>query len=159
MAEKLLHIKPHHFIDIITRFGSGKLDFKPHSYGHALHQVARAIIENKDIELEIDLGIDDICRPCRHNVNSLCDDTIDTSYRPRVPSSKHEWNLLIDNRWCKALELNKDQKITIKDLCKRIQESKWNIDKIYVEISHDRNRDRLKNLKKGISRLFQGNIK
>ena len=88
--EKLIHIKPHHFVDIITSFGAGQVKFEPHPYGHAVHTVATQILSNRDILLRIELGADDVCKSCKHNINGLCDDTIDRSYRPDAPSSNRE---------------------------------------------------------------------
>ena len=102
-AQQAIRIKPHHFVDILTAVGAGREAFDPHPYGHAVHLVARAILANPDVLLEIDLGADDICAPCDHNLHGRCDDTIDTSYRPQAPPSKLEWNLRIDRRWCERL--------------------------------------------------------
>ena len=96
----MISIKPHHFVDIITAFGGGRTEFEPHPYAHALHSVAERILSDPGVRLRIELGADDICLPCRHNADGLCDDTIDTSFRPEAPRSKLEWNLLIDRRWC-----------------------------------------------------------
>ena len=88
--QSTISIKLHHFVDIITSFGTGNRIFKPHPYGHAVHIVSEKIDNNQEVYLKIELGIDDICRPCAHNVAGFCDDTIDTSYRPSAPSSKEE---------------------------------------------------------------------
>lgn len=77
----MIAIKPHHFVDIVASFGGGRTKFEPHPYGHAVHAVAQEILGNRDVRLQIELGADDICAPCRHNVNGLCDDTIDVSFR------------------------------------------------------------------------------
>ena len=96
---KAILIKPHHFIDIITALGTGRMEFEPHPYGHAVHTVAARLIGDRDALLEMELGADDICSPCVHNVDGVCDDTIDTSFRPQAPSKKRDYNLLIDTRW------------------------------------------------------------
>jgi len=82
----MIAIKPHHFVDIVTEFGDGGTEFQPHPYGHAVHSVVKEILGNRDVVLRIELGADDICAPCRHNINGLCDDTIDTSFRLQAPS-------------------------------------------------------------------------
>jgi len=79
-----IRIKRHHFIDIPTALGSKRTDFKAHHYGHAVHLVARRLLERPDTKLMIELGADDICKPRRHNKGGLCDDTIGTSFRPQV---------------------------------------------------------------------------
>lgn len=84
----MIGIKPHHFVDIVKALGEGRNEIMPHPYGHALHSVTQAILKNRDIELRIELGADDICRPCSHNSEGLCDDTIDTSFRPAALNPK-----------------------------------------------------------------------
>ena len=81
-------IKPHHFVDILAALGEGVVDFQPHPYGHALHSVVLNILAFRDSLLRIELGADDICRPCRHLVAGKCKDTIDISFRPQAPGSK-----------------------------------------------------------------------
>jgi hypothetical protein len=95
----MISIKPHHFVDIVTACGDGRTEFQPHPYGHAVHSVAKEILANPDVNLRIEFGADDVCHPCRHNVDGLCDDAIDTSFRPQASKSKREYNLLMDQRW------------------------------------------------------------
>lgn len=151
----MIHIKPHHFIDIITHSGAGTLTFEPHQYGHAVHSVAKRIIADKNILLKMELGADDICKPCIHNINGLCDDTIDTSYRPEAPPLKHEWNLLIDNRWCERLGIKQGDTIIAREFCMLIKDKAGDITDIYREISHERTQKRLEKLKKGIAKFLE----
>jgi hypothetical protein len=150
----MIVIKPHHFIDIVTALGEEHREFLPHPYGHAVHSVAREILANRDIRLRIELGTDDICLPCCHNVDGLCDDTIDNSYRPQAPKSKREWNLLIDRRWCERLNLGQDDQLTARELCLRIRDSTNDITDIYREIPTDRTAERLAKLRKGIAKFL-----
>ena len=149
MDEKIF-IKPHHFIDILRDFGSGKRKFEPHSYGHAVHIVAEKILANRDIILEMELGIDDICRPCKHNIDGICDDKIDISFRPTAPELKSQWNLLIDQRWCERLDLKQGDRLSSKEFCERLRDCGNNITDIYREIPFGRVYEREVNLKKGI---------
>ncbi|MFC1452442.1 hypothetical protein ACFLSJ_03750 [Verrucomicrobiota bacterium] len=148
--KNVIAIKPHHFVDILTAFGGGQREFRPHPYGHAVHSVAREILANRDIHLRIELGADDICLPCCHNADGLCDDTIDTSYRPQAPTSKREWNLRIDRRWCERLDLGQDDQLTARDLCLRIRDRASDIADIYGEIPTERTADRQAKLRKGL---------
>jgi len=68
-----IRMKPHHFVDIITALGEGCTAFAPHPYGHAQHTVAAEIHADHDAALRIELGADDICRPCCHNRDGRCD--------------------------------------------------------------------------------------
>jgi len=148
-----ISVKPHHFIDIITALGAGSVPREPHPYGHALHTVARRILDGPFVGLKIELAADDICGPCRHNVGGVCDDTIDTSFRPTAPESKQAWNLLIDRRWCERLGIAQGDAFTARQLCVRIRDSMGDITDIYWETPSDRTRERQVALEKGI-RVF-----
>ncbi len=150
----MLSIKPHHFVDIVTAFGDGRETFEPHPYGHALHEVAAQILAVRDVLLRIEVGADSICLPCRHNVAGLCDDTIDTSFRPLAPRSKREWNLRIDARWCERLGVRQDDRLTARELCRRIRDSAGDITAIYREIPPDRTAERHAKLTKGVARFL-----
>jgi len=145
-----ISIKPHHFVDIITSFGAGRRIFKPHPYGHAVHTVSEKIHSNRKVCLKIELGIDDICRPCTHNVDGFCDDTIDTSYRPLAPSSKSEWNLLIDQRWCKRLGVKQGDRVQARELCEWIRDKMSDITDIYYEVPACRIAERSTNFVRGL---------
>ena len=145
-----ISIKPHHFVDIITSFGSGERTFHPHPYGHALHTVAQRILDERDVHLVIDVGIDDICKPCIHHTGGVCDDTIDTSYRPEAPASKNAWNLLIDGRWCERLHIKQGDRFSARALCARIRDRMGDITGIYREIPASMTMERAANLVKGI---------
>ncbi len=130
----MLAIKPHHFVDILCSLGDGIERFTPHPYGHAVHSVARRLLDAPNTVLRIELQADDICAPCCHNIDGQCDDTIDTSFRPSAPESKREWNLRIDQRWCKVLGIAQDEKIVAIELCRKIQKQLDQLPAIYREI-------------------------
>ena len=147
---KPILIKPHHFIDIITDLGRGQTEFEPHPYGHAVHTVAARLMRDRDALLEMELGADDICRPCVHNIDGVCDDTIDISFRPDAPSSKRDYNLLLDNRWCRKIGLAQGDRITAKEFCRRLQPLASDISEVYREIPKDRTDQRAADLRAGI---------
>ena len=151
----LIRIKPHHFVDILCALGRGQTTFEPHPYGHDVHGVAARLLADRDTLLEIELGADDICRPCRHNVDGLCDDTIDTSFRPDAPSSKREYNLLIDERWCERLQIRQGQRIAARELCRRLLEQAGEITGIYRENPADRTAKRAEGLRAGIAKYLE----
>jgi len=157
-AEKtsMIAIKPHHFVDLITAFGAGQMEFHPHPYGHAVHSVAKELLANRDVDLRIELGADDICGPCRHNHGGVCDDTIDTSFRPEAPTSKGEYNLLIDRRWSERLGLRQDDELTARELCLRLRDCAHQIEDIYRETPSDRTAERQAKLQKGIDWYLKG---
>ena len=148
--QSTISIKPHHFVDIITSFGAGEREFKPHPYGHAVHIVSERIHSDEGVYLQIELGIDDICRPCVHNVNGCCDDTIDTSFRPLAPSSKNEYNLLIDKRWCERLGIKQGDRLKAREMCERIRDRMGDITDIYSEVPAERTAERSAKLIKGL---------
>lgn len=150
----IIRIKPHHFIDIITKYGAGTLSFSPHPYGHAVHSTARIIIDNRDVLLELELGADDICTPCIHNIDGICDDIIDTSYRPDAPASKREWNLLIDRRWCDRLGFKQGDRLSAAQFCQKLREIDGDITDIYRELPADRTAERLLKLEKGVEKFM-----
>jgi hypothetical protein len=147
----VIRIKPHHFVDIVTAVGSGKRSFEPHPYGHALHLVAQKILEDPGICLEIEMGADDICRPCVHNVEGICDDFIDISYRPEAPASKSAWNSLIDQRWCVLLGLRQSDRLSARDFCSHLRRMDQTVmAEVYREIPTKRVAQRLEDLRAGI---------
>lgn len=151
----MITIKPHHFVDILTAFGDGCVDSQPHPYGHAVHSVTKEILSNRDLLLRLEFGADDICQPCRHNVNGLCDDTIDTSFRPAAPKSKREWNLIIDRRWCERLGVGQNDQLTAREFCLRIRNCAGEIGDIYREIPSDRTAERQAKLQKGVAAFLE----
>ena len=154
----MISIKPHHFIDIITSFGAGQRTFQPHPYGHNVHIVSQQILNDSDTILEMELGADDICKPCIHNINGSCDDTIDTSFRPLAPSSKKAWNLRIDQRWCERLGIRQGDQLSARDLCLRIRGRMGDITDIYRETPAERTKKRHVNLIKGLEYYLKHGI-
>jgi hypothetical protein len=152
----LIRIKPHHFVDILTYFGAGQATFEPHPYGHAQHTVAAQLHANTRVTLEIELGADDICAPCSHNIEGVCDDTIDTSYRPQAPALKREWNLRLDRRWCRRLDLKQGDRLSARALAERIRDRAADLEDIYREMPADGTQERAAKLGKGISEYLRG---
>ena len=151
--EQDVRIKPHHFVDIVTSYAQGD-PFKPHPYGHAVHSVAKTVLENPDVTLAMELGADDICGPCKYNINGLCNDTIDTSFRPEAPSSKREYNLLIDRRWCQRLGIRQGNRLTAREFCERLRDNTEDIQDIYRENPAERVEKRKEHLRAGIRKFL-----
>lgn len=151
----VISIKPHHFVDIITALGAGQEHPAPHPFGHAVHSVTKEILSNRDVDVRIEFGADDICGPCCHNIDGVCDDTIDTSFRPQAPQSKRDYNLLIDQRWAERLGLSQDDQLTATEMCGRIRDRAGDISDIYREIPDDRNAERQAKLNSGVTRFLE----
>jgi hypothetical protein len=131
------------------------VEFEPHPYGHAVHSVAAEILGNRNVVLQMTFGSDDICKPCKHNIDGVCDDEIDISHRPLAPSLKREWNLLLDERWCERLNIQEGRRLTAFDFCKLLQHDMGNITDIYREISVYRTAERAEKLQNGIVKFLQ----
>lgn len=151
----MISIKPHHFVDIVTALGEGQTAPPPHPYGHAVHSVTKAILAHRDVQLRMEFGADDICQPCRHNTAGLCDDAIDTSFRPAAPQSKREYNLLVDQRWAERLGLRPGDLLTARDLCLRVRDCSGDISDIYRETPADRTAQRQAKLQRGIVKFLE----
>ena len=153
--EGVIRIKPHHLVDVITSIGAGARTFRPHAYGHAVHTVSKKVLSEPDVQAVMELGADDICQPCIHNIGGLCDDTIDTSFRPEASSSKREYNLMLDERWCEKLELKQEDSLTVRRFCELLRERAEDITGIYREMPEERTAERKRNLEKGIEVLLE----
>lgn len=147
----MISIKPHHFVDIVAKMGSGQTTFEPHPYGHAVHVVAREIHAAPHALLRIELGADAICEPCAHNCDGVCDDTIDTSFRPEAPRLKQAWNLLLDQRWCRCLGLQQGDVLSSHDLCLLVRDHVHELGSIYPEMPGEWREKRADDLRKGIA--------
>lgn len=150
----MIIIKPHHFVDILRALGDESSEFKPHPYGHDVHTVAARILADCDVMLQMELGADDICGPCIHNIDGICDDTIDTSFRPQAPRSKQAWNLLIDQRWCDSLGLNDGDRLTARLFCEFVLRNLDSMPSIYQEMPLQRVAIRSEKIRRGIEKLL-----
>jgi len=72
---RVIAVKPHHFVDIIADYGIGQVASEPNDYHNDVPGVTAAVLGDPGVMLRIESGADDICKPCVHNVNGLCDDT------------------------------------------------------------------------------------
>jgi hypothetical protein len=149
-----IRIKPHHFVDIIRDLGADDLQLQRHPYGHALDKVTAAVLRNRDVVLQVELGADDVCEPCVHNVEGLCDDTIDTSSRPGAPASKRQYNLLVDDRWCARLALRQGLRLTAREFCERLKDRIDDLGEIYAESPPERRAERAVRLKAGVEKFL-----
>jgi hypothetical protein len=149
-----IRIKPHHFIDIIRDYGADEVSLEPHPYGHAVHLVAARIVSDPDTPLVMDLGADDICQPCRHNIEGLCDDTIEARFGRGVPISKREYNLALDERWCERLGLAQGDRLTAREFCQRLSEAAGDITDLYPEHPPADTAARQQSIRAGIAKVL-----
>ena len=150
-----IRTKPHHFVDIICDYGAGKEEWEPAAYGHAVHVVAARAVAERDVTLVMESGADDICAPCVHNIDGLCDDTIDTSFRPSAPRSKREWNLIIDGRWYERLGLRDGDRLTASEFVRLLREvTAEDVDLIYRELPPEMRAKRLERIRSGAEKYL-----
>jgi hypothetical protein len=134
MAVRVIAMKPHHFVDIIADYGLGRAASEPNDYHNDLPGVTAAVLGDPAVMLRIDWGADDICKPCVHNINGLCDDSLDPWHGPQVPKLKRQWNLLLDRRWSERLGLAEGDQLTARALGERIQSRQGDLRGIYREL-------------------------
>lgn len=146
-----IQTKPHHFLDILRDVGGGQRTFEPHPYGHAVHTVAEKVLSDRTVMLELVVGIDDICAPCRNNRDGVCVDTIDTSYRPQAPSSKQAWNRMIDLRLFERLGLEEGARLSAESFCRIARDRLGDLHDIWREVPRPMTEDRHEKLMRGIS--------
>jgi len=153
--EKIVHIRPLHFVDILCDHGAGKDIFAPHPFGHALHLFAGRIMGDKDTLLEITLDPDDVCKPCLHNRSGECDNVIDTSFRPTAPPLMRDWDLLINQRWCERLSIAEGERYTARELCLRLRDRAGDITGIFPEFIDNRAETKARNMREGIRKFLE----
>ena len=148
----MLRIKPHHFLDILRDYGAGRV-WEPHPYGHALHTVARSLLDNREQPLELVLDADDICDPCRMNDNGTCTDwTESPGYRIR----KEDWNRRIDERILELFELVEGTVISAAGFARLALGHLDTMHTVWREQPKERTQERVRNLTCGLSAYLSG---
>ncbi len=105
-------LRPHHLLDILRDYGYG-IRYMPNEYGHALHIVADKVLNDLDTDIELVTAVDDICRPCRHLLeDGLCDDTMTVG---KETVSKQAYNDALDGRLWPYLDLDKNNRMTVRE--------------------------------------------
>lgn len=132
--QEVILIRPLHFIDVLRDFGAGQTDFEPDPSGNGFHLVAEKLLNDKDVLLEITLDPDDVCGPCKHNVDGVCDEELNRTHRPSAPRMMRDWDLLINQRWCERLQIKQGDRLTARELCERLRDRAGDIETIYREI-------------------------
>jgi len=144
-----MKLRPHHVLDIISDYGHDA-KFVPHPYGHAVHTVARAILSNPNLEVELVIGADEICRPCTHlRPNGLCDDVL---RQLDPPISKQQYNDDLDGRLVNYLGLTLPTVMTIRKYLEIVAEHLPGVEKICTHPGEDQE-TRLTGLQHGLVRL------
>lgn len=144
-----IKLKPHHILDILRSFGHGR-EFKPHEYGHAVHTVARILIENPRTKIQLINGADEICRPCKHLLlDGTCKDVL---HQLEIPISKQDYNVNLDNTLFPYLELEENCILTFKEYLNILNDKVPGIEEICTHPKEDKDY-RLQGLIKGLQKI------
>jgi len=144
-----MKLRPHHIIDIVTAYGHGE-EFKPHPYGHAVHTVAQSILSDVALEVELIIGADEICQPCKHlQSEGRCDDVL---HQLDPPTSKQEYNDDLDRRLLAYLDITPGAVSTVREYLEIVDKSVPGIEKICTHPAEDQ-QSRLDGLEQGLIRL------
>jgi len=151
----LIRTRPHHFLDIIAAYGSGKEKWEPAASGNHVHVVAQKALANRDVMLEFMIGIDDICRPCRRHKDGHCGATIGWL----GGSSMEEYNDALDARLYKRLGLADGMRMSASEFLRLVREQLGNPYEIWKDPPREDTDRRVENLMAGIAEyLGQGHI-
>ena len=144
-----MKLRPHHILDILRTYGHGKT-FTPHPYGHALHTVAQTILSDLSREVELIIGADEICLPCRHlQANGICDDVLQ---QLEPPLSKQSYNDALDRRVFTYLGLKPGSVLSAQRFFEIVDEKTPGIETICSH-PHERAQYRLSGLTQGLRDL------
>ena len=154
MAKRAIAIKPHHFVDIVADYGIGQAASGPNPYHHDVPRVTAAILADPEVLLVVEVGADDICRPCVHNREGICDDVLSPDHGSDAPTLKRELNSLLDQRWCERLGLRQDDSLTARELCERIEAHQGDIRDIYRELPPSYGEEKAKALNLGLTKYL-----
>ena len=106
----MLHLRPHHLIDIIRNIGHDRPTV-PHPYGHNQHLITLAILQGNENEIVLTAGADDLCKPCIHlTADGLCNDIL-----PQLETvvMKQAYNDRLDRRLFEVLGIKEDTPILL----------------------------------------------
>jgi len=143
-------IKPHHLLDMIRDLGEGRTP-QPHPYGHAYDEVARLLLEALDCPVQITLGADAVCEPCKFNDAAQCTDITKT---PGYLARKRDWNLLIDKRLCDRLGLKPGQVLSVGQFCQLARRRLGAVHEIWREAPPQANDSRQAAVEAGLAKLL-----
>ena len=145
----IMELRPHHILDIVKGYGAGSA-FKPHSYEHAVHTVAKQILSGLEPKVRLVVGSDEICRPCIHlQPDGLCDDVL---HQLDPPISKQMYNDDLDRRLLAYLDLTADTVMTIREYLMIVNDHVPGIEQLCTHPKEDQ-QARLEGLIGGLEKL------
>ena len=144
-----IELRPHHLLDIVRDYGHG-IQRQPHEYGHALHIVAKEVLEQVDQEVVFVIAADAICQPCRHlRSDGSCDDVL---HQLAEPVSKQSYNDDLDRRLWPYLGLDKGNRMTVRQFLMRVDQHLPGIETLCTHPGEDQAYRRV-GLQEGLKRL------
>ncbi len=149
---KIITIKPHHFLDIIKLHGAGLDLFVPdEKMGHDFYKIGNMILDNKNLKMKLTIDKDDICTPCKYCKNNVCIDelTVIKGY-----TLKDVYNKEIDKRLIKNYKLDINKEYTAKELCSIYYSNPKLIYEIWIEEDDKKTNERVKLFIKGAKKYL-----
>ena len=144
-----MRLRPHHILDIVNSHGHD-IEFTAHPYGHANHTVAQAILSDLEVEIELVLGADDICKPCKHlHPDGICDDVLSQLERP---VSKQAYNDELDARLFAHFKWAPGTTLSCRRFLEEVNRHLPGLEKICAHPKEDTHR-RLEGLMRGLLKL------
>lgn len=99
-------VKPHHLLDILKLHGKGLAIFVPDPiYGHNFYKLANMVVNHEVDSIIFTIHGDDICKPCKYNINNQCTDRVSKT----SIESKESHNKSIDTILLELLNLETDR--------------------------------------------------
>ena len=153
----MIIIKPHHFLDIIKLYGKGIEHFVPdEAYHHDFYAVANEIVGNPAAKLQLTLGKDRICEPCKYlDANGICADRI--THIPEL-SSKDAWNKRLDLRIMNYCNASEGSQYTALEFCTLLYSIKDHIFEIWQEESDAAKQNRYDAFCSGAIKYLEVNV-
>lgn len=115
----MLHLRPHHLIDIIRNIGHQR-PLVPHDYGHAQHAITRRILDDPNQDIHFVLDADDLCSPCVHLKNGTCDDLLPQFSHPVL---KQNYNNELDHILVRFFEIAEGCVLPLTEFVQLVEEN------------------------------------
>ncbi|MEE3342895.1 MAG: DUF1284 domain-containing protein [Bacilli bacterium] len=147
MDNKIIIIKPHHFLDIIKLHGAGLNVFVPDKkMGHDFYKIGNIILNNKNILIKLTIENDDICSPCKYCHNGKC---IDNLTGIKGYTQKDTYNKTLDKRMIELYNLDLNKEYTAYELCNIYLSNPEFIYKVWQEEDDEKTDKRYELFKEG----------
>jgi len=145
----MMTLRPHHLLDILSRFERGKVP-EPADSGNAVHVVTRRVGRGLHQKVRFVVGPDDICAPCSNlRADGSCTRILDR-HNPPVPMD--EYNDPLDRRILAYLGVEAGSVMTLGEFLRLINARAPGIEAVCTHPTQDR-AERLAGLIRGLEEL------